>query len=449
MRLGVAMAVGVGLGLAVSAAHAIEPDRLTDPGAALLDAPEDYDVGNGAWNGLSTFMQLAAGDGFDVSAVTGIDWDTVTSDDTLVILYPLNELDSLNVKAFVRFGGKLILGDDFGNSAKALTSLGIVREWGLGVGASEFYDDLPFAPIATPLLGHPLTIGVTNLVTNHPAVIVNAGAATPIFGFSDGEAVVVAGELGHGRYVVISDPSVLINGMLHHAGNFQFALNLLRYFSPDKTGRVIVLAGEFSLRGEPGRMVSDSSFEGALIDINNFLDEINGWTLHHGAMRFIAVIGGLLLALLASAALPLKKGTALDGTWLRARPRELEGARRIGGDFEAVLAKFDDDRHRGSYLLPAAILRDAIDLRLATTLEIEHPMATYTATELLERIEQRRGRGARDALAPLLGRLQKLPSRIGAETEWAGRWVPKREFERMHEEARLFYGALDAAKETA
>ena len=138
MRSRTGIGVGIALLLAVSAAHAIEPDRLGDPGAALLEEPEDYDVGNGGWNGLSTFVQLAAGDGFDVTAVTGVDWDQLTAEDTLVILYPLNELDSTNVAAFVRQGGKLVLGDDFGYWIEGEPHVVIVFDKN-----GAFYEDSP------------------------------------------------------------------------------------------------------------------------------------------------------------------------------------------------------------------------------------------------------------------------------------------------------------------
>ena len=123
--------------------------QLDDPGAALLEEPADYDVGNGGWNGLSTFVQLAAGDGYTVAAVTALDWDDLERGDILVVLYPVNELDASHVNAFVRNGGRLILGDDFGGSRKTFSRLGIARDEATGVDARAYYDDLPFAPIAT------------------------------------------------------------------------------------------------------------------------------------------------------------------------------------------------------------------------------------------------------------------------------------------------------------
>jgi hypothetical protein len=456
-RIGVAAAAAAAFALlAAGNAAAIEPpgfEELDDPAGALLGDPEDYDVGNGGWNGLSTFVQLAAGDGFDVKAVTGIDWDDLESGDILVILYPLNELDATHVNAFVRNGGRLILADDFGNSRKTFSRLKLAREEGVGVGAAEYYDDLPFAPIATPRMDHPLTRGISKLVTNHPAVIVDSGGADEIFGFTEGEAVVVAGQFGGGRFVVMSDPSILINSMLHHPGNFQFALNVLRYFSPDKRGRVVVLAGEFSLRGEPTNVLDDgtarSKVAARLRDVNSWLDEINDWLLDAGAIRILAVIGGLLLALLASVALPLKKGTLLDGAWLRARPRELDPGWRDGGNFHGVMQRFDDTGYRGSYLLPAAILRDTVDDTLADLLGVDQPLTSLRAADLLARVHQVCGPGPRDALTSSLTALQKLPTRAQAATEWSGQWVAKREFERVQREVERFYGALDAAGKTA
>ena len=446
MRRRVARLVAALLLIGAGSAVALEPDlpELVDEEAA------DYDVGNGGWNGLSMFAQLAAGDGFEVKAVTSIEWDDLESGDVLVLLYPINYLDPSNVNTFIRRGGHLILGDDFGQGDKPLHRLGMAREEGVGVGAARYHDDLPFAPIATPRdPDHPLARGVSELVTNHPAIISDASGYDVVFGFGDGEAVVVTGQLGAGSFVMLADPSVLINDMLAFPGNFEFGLNLLRYFAgPGERGRVVMLTGGFEMRGVPTKDFGDDSLKGTtaakLREFNDWLDELNSYYLNAAAMRTLAIAAGLLLAALALLALPLRKGAALDGGWLRARRTFAGGA--VIADFHAVLARYDDDRYRGSFLLPAAILRDTVEAKLARRLEAATPLA-LPAGELRALVEHRCGREARMLLDAVHERLRELPTRGQAESEWVGRFVARRDFERLHDDAQRLIRTLGSDKD--
>lgn len=384
-------------------------DDLDDPAAALIDAPADYDVGNADWNGLSAFARLAAGAGYRFEARAGLDWSDVTAADTLVLLYPVTPLDATDIAAFVRGGGRLVLADDFGGAARALARLGVAIDRAESVAAPRYYADLPFAPIAAPLdPTHPLAAGVDELVTNHPAVIVQARGDGEIFGFEPGRAVVVAGTLGYGRYVVLSDPSVLINAMLRHPGNFRFALNLLRYFDPDRSGRVVVLAGEFSVRGRPPTLVDDGSLRGAvdarLRDVNNALEELNDWTLHPGAVRAIAVGVALAVALIAAAALPSRRRIALDGAWLRAQPAD---SAIDASDPHAIAARADAGA-ADAWLAPAALIRDTVEWALRRALDLPHPLGLRDG-ELLAAVEAACGSAARDRLAGVLPALRTVP----------------------------------------
>jgi hypothetical protein len=432
------LACACGLAMA-SSASAAEP---TDALDQLELAPEDYDVGNPAWNGLSTFAELAAGAGYEVISARRLDWARVRTKDLIVVLYPVHELDATNVNRFVQAGGRLVVGDDFGDSSKFLGRLHMLREPALGVRPRGFWDDLPHAPIARPRdPTHPLARGVAELVTNHPAVLTEVGGAQIVFEFGAGEAVLVAGGFGDGRFAVLSDPSVLINAMLQFPGNFELALNLLRYFGPRGDGRVIILTGAFRLTGEPSGLDDDSlrgTVAGSVRGLNSWLDELNDWVLDQGAIRVLAVIGALALALLAAVALPPRRAAALDGSWLRARPQA-----EPSGGLAALLARCEAPTYRGSFAAPAAALRDAVDALLARALGEPALLSAERQATLYARVEARYGRAARAAVAAVTPRLARLPG-AGPSPGGPEPFVSRREFERLARDVAALERALSA-----
>ncbi len=416
-RRALALALGA-LVLSAVGRAAAAPSLAPDPPPDQVELePEDYDVGNPAWNGLSSFAQLAAGAGLEVQAMRRIDWGRIRTSDLLVILYPVRELDASALNRFVQAGGTLIVGDDFGGSTRFLGRLHMLRDDGYAPRAGGYWDDLPFAPIARPRdPNHPLARGVAELVTNHPAVLTEVGGAQIVFELGPGEAVLVAGQFGEGRFAVLSDPSVLINGMLAFPGNFELALNLLRYFAPGEGGRVVLLSSDFSLTGQPAGLDDDlrGSMAGRMRELNGWLDELNDWVLDHGAMRVLGAMGALAAALLVTVILPSKKVAPLDGAWLRARDPayDLPSTR----DLEALLARFDAPGYRGSYARAAAALRDATSARLARQLGEPAPLSMPSG-ELLARVEARCGPEARIALAaaaPMLARFGPGAAQGGA-----------------------------------
>lgn len=426
------------------AAHAAED---VDAIEAEPAGERDYDARSGAWNGLSDFSLLARGDGFEVVVVDEIDWDDLEANDLLVLLYPTRAVEANDVAAFVHNGGSLVYADDFGQSEKVFNRLAMLREASWGVSATRYYDDLPFAPIAVPIAPqHPLARGVDQLVTNYPAIFTEVRGAEVVFGFGSGQAVVVAGEVGAGRFVALGDPSVLINGMIVFPGNFRFATNLLRYFHGGRPrGRVVILAGDFHMRGVPSRRLDADGWSGALgaqlRDLDRWFEDINSYYLQPAALRALAIVAAALVALFAAMAVPLRRGVPLDGRWTRARPDD-DGGR-------AVIAALDHDASRDSYLVPASALRDAINARLAPLCDSGDPLGALTASELLARVEARAGARARAVLAPLCETLRRLPEQARAATVWPiddRRFVSRREFLELDRRAGELYRALEDAR---
>jgi hypothetical protein len=411
----------------------------------LSDAdPLHYDTVHEGWNGLSSLASLARGFGLKVRAVEQIDWDEIGGEHILVILYPENRLDPGHLSGFIRAGGHVLLADDFGQGSEAMARLGMLRRPALGVGADRFYNDLPWAPVAKPFVpDHPLAKGVDEVTTNHPAVLTRVKGSTVVFGFGRGEGVIAAGELGAGRFVVASDPSIFINRMLQFPGNLQLAINVLRYLQRRNTTELIVLTGDFGLYGIPRGAIDDGTMRGSVArvmnDFNRWLDERNDYLIREGLIRLIGVLVALVVGVLALLALPLIRRTRLDGEWTRAAPGST-----VLHDFEELIEHYDAEGRRGSYLLPAAVLRDTVNASLSRILDTTEPLYSMTEKQLYERIREERGAEAARSLERVYRRLRLLPSRLQAASPWTSGFLSRREFERLHEDVSHVFTAIEA-----
>jgi Domain of unknown function (DUF4350) len=190
---------------------------------------DDYDPSSHSWKGLASFKAVAEGLGYEVVPVAALQWGDLDRGDVLVLVYPLQRLDPQRLASFLEAGGSALVADDFGEAKDALARLGFVRGEVGQPKADAYWDDRVYAPIATTIARHPTTTDVDRVVTNHPAVLTRVEGAVPVVSFSTGDAVVVAGERGPGRFVVVADPSIFINRMLQFPGNLKLATNVLRW----------------------------------------------------------------------------------------------------------------------------------------------------------------------------------------------------------------------------
>jgi len=296
-----------------------------------------------------------------------------------------------------------------------------------------------WAPVADVLAHHPITTDVTDVVCNHPAVLSAVTGADALVGFPGGDAVVVAGERGTGRFVVVSDPSIFINRMLQFPGNLTLTVNTLRWL--DRGGRarrVVLLVGDVPMYGDPKPYIDDagaSKFDRQMHGLNAWLEERNDWLLTQPAMR---VLGGLLaLALLIGAALTLpawRKSNA-DGRWLRVdRPPRRDDLER------AVDAA---DGGSDNFVVAATVLRDLAQLALSRVTGTPDPLFTVGEAELVQRVSLARGAPAGAALARVHRRLRGLPSRTQAAAPWSGAHLGRRDFEQLHDDVMALYESLD------
>jgi len=399
----------------------------------------DYDIYNDdGWNGLATFASLAEGSGLQVLQRQEIEWASLDNNDLLILLYPTNHLDPNHVIQFIRSGGRVLIADDFGAGESMFSKLGARRK--AVIDADEFHNDQLFAPIAHPSRQHPLSRGVLKLTTNHPGAISDLEAGmSSVFEFSDGSTLVAEGSVGSGRYVVLTDPSVLINRMLQFEGNLEFAINLLRFLARSgSTNRVVILSRSIHLSGEPINQHDDGTWRGGasvkVSMIDQWLDDLNRWLFTARSLRIVTVIIAGLLGIFAFLTLPTNRQRALDGAWTKP-----------AAETHKTLAEtYQNAGSRTNFLLPAAIERDNVNAALEAALQRVEPLDEFNDVELINMAHQNLGLNASRALKDLLPRLRNIPQRAQAASHWEPRHLGRVEFEVLHKSAAKLFDQLDA-----
>lgn len=421
------MSARLTLALVASLLLTASPAAHAQDGAQLAD----YDPLGKEWNGMSRWAALCSGSGLTVASVASLDWSELSEKDLLVLVYPLVRVEPDKLEAFISAGGHALIADDFGAAGDALAGLGLLRASEGLPRAARYYADRPFAPIAEVKQAHPLTEGVNEVITNHPAALRHPRGADEVIGFEDG-ALVVVGERGTGRFVAISDPSIFINGMLQFRGNLQLATNILRHLGRGgRIERVVLLRGEVPMYGSPRPFIDDAragELGRDVADLNRWLDERSAWLLTPAAMRALAGALALLLLGLTFFALPLRRGPSIDGAWLRfSRPTRRDDPREL-------IQATDGGR---DLLVAACLLRDQLQRILAEGLGRPEPLFGLSQSELTEAVRARYGAPAARQLSAIYRRIKALPSRGQAAAPWSEpRQLTRAEFDALHAAAQ-------------
>ncbi|MGN6104109.1 MAG: DUF4350 domain-containing protein [Kofleriaceae bacterium] len=411
---------------------------------AAAEEAADYDPRSQAWNGMAQFVGLAEGIGFEVQAVSSLEWSELSASEILVLIYPLQRVDPARLGAFVQAGGNVVIADDFGEARDAMRDLGLLRAESVVPQASRYHNDQPWAPIANGRGDHPLAEDVGEVVTNHPAALTQVEGAATVVAFENG-AVVVAGERGSGRFVAISDPSIFINRMMQFHGNVTLAHNLLRWL--DRGGRarrVVLLRGDVPMYGEPRAFIDDAragELGRSIADLNYWLSERRAWLLTPTAMKVLAAVLASLLLLLALFALPVRRGPKIDGAWLRfGRPHAKDDPHALIGGA---------DRGEDSNLVVACMVRDHIQVLLAGVTEKLEPLYTIPEAQLVREVARARGEAAGAALSRVYRRLRALPSRGQAAAPWSAGHLARRDFDLLYRDAAELCRTLGSELPTA
>jgi Domain of unknown function (DUF4350) len=387
--------------------------------AASAAQAADYDL-SANWNGLSVLIGEAQQAGCEVSAPGLLDWSVIGPSDVLFLVYPEVVVDGGRLKRFLAQGGHALVADDFGAASDALASLEIRRSRGSIPPEVPRFRNHAFMPIAHPMQATELGRATDELVANHPARFESGLPAT--YGFADGIALVIEGQVGTGYFVALSDPSVLINNMLELESNRAFAQGLVRRLCRPGD-RVLLFSHGFTVRGEPPESGS------TIARVNAALGGMNE-ALHDdvAAGRTLWVAGALLAVaalFLFGASFPARG--SVDLQWTR-----LSGilTRDDGGMLGPAGLPWD-------YSLPAGVVRDEAVDRLNAALGVS--TERMGPSELGRRVEAQLGVETGRRAADLWRDLHRLGWKPGERPVEA---ISARRFRHMHELATALFDEL-------
>lgn len=371
--------------------------------------PTDYLPDNLSWNGTSELASLARGRGFQIELLEQLDWSTLPADAALVVLYPLTELAAGDVVTFIHGGGRIVVADDFGVSDDMLRSLGIQRRGGSAIEADHYHSGNPHLPIASSGPDrHPIVRGVGQIVTNHPAYLTSSGGHLRLMEFSPGGGQLLLAatrpNASGGSLIALSDPSVLINGMLRFRGNLTLASNLMAHLQPHEADRIYLVTGHFRVHGTPRTEAPKPPRGGVqrfLEDYSQWLGRLNDFAPTEAAFRVYGIVlGGLaVVALVLLVPLPRR---GLRGHWVRAH-----GLARADEGVEALFQP-----RPGRIALVAAMLRDEVEEVLTELLDAPGPVFTMHPSWTTRRVAELAGDEAARLCARTLSAMKHVSQNV-------------------------------------
>ena len=226
-------------------------------------AAKPFDVAGLDWEGCADFVQLARETlGGALKVVDRVDFRELSAEDTLILIHPERRLDDESLSGFIASGGRVILLDDYGTGEALLQRYGIRRQPTPLRPARALRRNADLA-LAEAIGTHGLVNDVAHVVTNHATTLVAPPLAlTPLLSIPnlDGEAGVVAlagivpTGLSNGHFVVVGDPSIVMNAMLRYPDNKQFADNLIAFAADSgepgsRHGKIYLASGAFDQKG--------------------------------------------------------------------------------------------------------------------------------------------------------------------------------------------------------
>jgi hypothetical protein len=383
---------------------------------------EDLQLQDQAWNGLSELADLARAGAAHVASPARIDMAALTPHDALLIVHPRKPLPVAEIAGLLRGGGRVAIVDELGSGEQLLHAFAIERTSLQEAPGSQRLRDNRNLLIATAQSDHPLARGVAALVTNHTRILHHSDLL-PVFALrGQRDAVVLAGAVGAGRLVAVSDASVLINNMLQLQGNRRFAQNLVKYLSSEQSGTLYLADSRTEIVGAFGDLGPDHPLRG----LSAALARIAELPLPPLAVAAVSV--GLALLLLVSAATVL--------------PRRASYGRRFFLQAPECAAGFAG---RVSYHARARNLGPAV---LALKFELEHRLVARLGLTGQPRLRDvfdamRRAGMPQDLLEDARRLLVELDSRLTPGTGAAAR-VGRRKFSDLVGSARRILAQLDA-----
>lgn len=209
---------------------------------------------NPSWEGTSDLRRTASEAGAEPTVITDTESYAETDPSATIafVVSPDNEYDendTVRVRRFVRSGGTLVVAGDFGpHTNPLLADLGVsARINGTPLRDERQYYSSPNVTVATGVSEHRFTEDVDRLTLNYgtalrpnnATVLVDSSAYAYLDTNRNGSLdereqmgrypVVALEQVGEGRVVVVSDPSVFTNAMLERPGNRKFVTSLTKH----------------------------------------------------------------------------------------------------------------------------------------------------------------------------------------------------------------------------
>jgi len=230
----------------------------------VVSTTTDFSIFNSGWNGTSglavstyrlgkfvpSFQARTTGTDITIAQMNLNELSLDPATTALAIIgpsRPFSSSDGALVGDFVRGGGLLFLADDFGTGNTLLEKMGAASRFSGKLVIDLSFEKKPEFSVCFDLIQDPLTVNVTSLLLNYPSTVVKNGTTMEVIGSTSvaswldtnsnrvqdpgepqGPFPVIARErLGLGSILLLSDPSVLINGMRSYLDNGVFTDNLV------------------------------------------------------------------------------------------------------------------------------------------------------------------------------------------------------------------------------
>jgi len=239
--------------------------------APVLSTSADFSIFNSGWNGTShlavsvyqagklapSFRVTSTGTDLTIEQVALDRLDLKPTTDALIIVGPTKDFTSTEgaiVGDFVRAGGMLLLADDFGSANTLLEGMNATSRFSGDLVMDLAFEKQPEFSVCFDLVADPLTNNVSTILLNYPSSLMLAPTSEVLarssiaswldtngdrlreWGEPKGPFPLLAREhLGSGNIVLLSDPSVLINGMSGQLNNSAFGANLMDYVCMDRS----------------------------------------------------------------------------------------------------------------------------------------------------------------------------------------------------------------------
>lgn len=265
-------------------------------------AADPFALAGSDWEGCAELVKLARSEvGQDHVVVSDkLDLSLLQPEDAVLILHPEKSVDAAELAKFMHAGGRVLLLDDFGTGDGLLRHFGMERV-PLPESPAEMLRRNPRLALAEPASAHPVVADVQRVVTNHATGIKHPDLS-PVLKVRSSDPrtadvpVGVAGAVGRGRLLILSDPSMVMNAMLRYAGNKALAKGIVHYALDDDTwgtrnGRIFFVAGGFSVSGKYGG--GESELDGAIAAVRELFDGIRTQGMPPAMLFTLAIGAGL------------------------------------------------------------------------------------------------------------------------------------------------------------